>query len=65
MQKTQIYFEENMLEALKKKAGSSGISLSAYIRGVLKKDLENQHKEPVKSGFSEFSGIWKNRDIEI
>ena len=65
MQRTQIYFEENMLEALKKKASRSGISLSAYIRSVLRKDLENQDKEPVKPDFSKFAGMWKSRDITL
>ncbi len=65
MQRTQIYFEEDMLEALKKKARKSGISLSAYIRSVLKKDLENQQTEPEKLDFSEFSGMWKERDITL
>ena len=63
MNRTQIYFEEHMLEELKRKAKSLGISLSAYIRDVMKKDLENNHKKPDKLDLSEFSGLWSDRDI--
>ena len=63
MQRTQIYFEEYMLEELKQKANQMGISLSAYIRDVLKKDLNEQKKRPQKLDFSEFAGMWKDSDI--
>lgn len=63
MQRTQIYFEEYMLEELKQKASQMGISLSAYIRDVLKNDLNDQKKRPQKLDFSEFAGMWKDSDI--
>ncbi len=43
MRRTQIYFEEDMLLELKQKANSMGISLSAYIRNVLQKNLNNEN----------------------
>lgn len=49
MQRTQIYFEENMLEELKLKASLMGISLCAYIR----------------IDFSEFAGMWKDSDVTL
>jgi hypothetical protein len=65
MQRTQIYFEEVMLEELKQKARNLGISLSAYIRDVLKEDLENKKQRPKKLDFSEFAGMWQDRDISL
>ncbi|HIP59839.1 MAG TPA: ribbon-helix-helix protein, CopG family [Campylobacterales bacterium] len=63
MQRTQIYFEETMLEELKQKANSLGISLSAHIRDSLKKNLNDEEEEPKQLNFSEFSGMWKDKDI--
>ncbi len=61
MHRTQIYFEEELFEAIKREANSLGISISAYIRSVLKKDLEQRKK--TKPDFSEFAGIWRDREI--
>ena len=63
MHRTQIYFEDTMLEELKQKANSLGVSLSTYIQDVLKKDLEEKKRTPKKLDFSEFSGMWKDLDI--
>jgi len=65
MQRTQIYFEESMLKELKQKANALGISLSAYIRDTLRKNLDNENKKPTKLNLSEFAGMWKDRDIDI
>ena len=63
MQRTQIYFEEHMLEELKQKASNLGISLSAYIRNSLQKNMNDEEQTPKKLNLSEFSGIWKDKDI--
>ena len=63
MHRTQIYFEESLFEELKSQANSLGISLSAYIRKTLEKDLEERKKRPQSLDFSDFSGMWKNREI--
>ena len=63
MHRTQIYFEEPFFEELKRQANTLGISLSAYIRDTLKKDLDEKKKKPSPTDFSNFSGIWKDRDI--
>jgi len=65
MHRTQIYFEDAMFEELKSRAKSMGISLSAYIRNVLKDDLEKQKKEPEKLDFSEFAGMWSDSEITL
>ena len=62
MHRTQIYFEESLFEELKSQANTLGISLSAYIRDTLKKDLQEKKNKPQKSDFSQFSGMWEGRD---
>ena len=63
MRRTQIYFEEPLFEEIKRQANALGISLSAYIRDTLKKDLEEKKIKPSSRDFSNFSGMWKDRDI--
>ena len=63
MHRTQIYFEETLFEELKRQANITGISLSAYIRDILKKDLEKKKKKPDTVNFDQFSGMWEGRDI--
>ena len=63
MHRTQIYFEEPLFEELKRQANTLGVSLSAYIRETLKKDLEEKKKKPPSVDFSNFSGMWEDRDI--
>jgi len=63
--RTQIYFEEQFFESVKKKAKSLNISVSAYIRDTIKKDLEvkNTNQHPID--LSSFSGLWEDYDISI
>jgi len=63
MHRTQIYFEEPFFEELKRQANTLGMSLSAYIRETLKKDMEEKKKKPSSVDFSNFSGMWEDRDI--
>jgi len=63
MHRTQIYFDEPLFEELKRQANTMGVSLSAYIRETLKKDLEEKKKKPSSVDFSNFSGMWEDRDI--
>ena len=63
MHRTQIYFEETLFNEIKRQANTLGISISAYIRDVVKKDLESKKKSPAKLNLSNFSGMWKDRDI--
>ena len=63
MHRTQIYFEESLFEALKQEAKAMGISVSAFIREVLREDLKRRKKEPKKRDFREFGGMWANRDV--
>ena len=63
MHRTQIYFEETLFEELKQQANTLGISLSAYIRDILKKDLQEKKKKPTSTDLSSFAGMWEDRDI--
>jgi len=66
MHRTQIYFEEELFNKIKNQANKMGTSISAYIREVLKKDLEKKEKLSQKIDFDEFAGMWSNRkDISI
>jgi len=65
MHRTQIYFEEQFFESVKKKAKELNISVSAYIRETIKKDLESQNLTQKPIDLSTFSGQWKDYDISI
>ncbi len=62
MHRTQIYFEETLFEELKQQANQLGISLSAYIRDTLKKDLQEKKNKPNPTNFGEFAGMWEDRE---
>ncbi len=62
MHRTQIYFEEPFFEELKSQANALGVSLSAYIRDTLKKDLQKKKNEPQTHDFSQYAGMWEGRD---
>jgi len=62
MHRTQIYFEESLFAELKTQANSLGLSLSAYIRNVLEKDLQERKKTQLLD-FSDYAGMWENREI--
>ena len=62
MHRTQIYFEEDMFAKIKQKAARLGVTVSAYIRDTLKKEIEKEEQEHKRLDFSPFSGIWKDRD---
>ena len=44
MQRTQIYFEKTTLHELKSIARDANISVSEFIRRVMKKEIKNQKK---------------------
>ncbi len=45
MQRTQIYFEQTTLQELKSIASNANISVSEFIRRVVKKEIKNQNKD--------------------
>jgi len=45
MQRTQIYFEQTTLQELKSIAKDANISVSEFIRTVIKKEIKNKRKD--------------------
>ena len=63
MHRTQIYFDEPLFEAIQQKAARYNLSISAYIREVLQKDLEAEKDLLAPVDFSGFAGLWEDYDI--
>jgi len=64
MHRTQIYFEDDLISEIRKAAQQTNVSMSAYIRNVLKKELANKQVAEQQIDFSAFTGIWQDRDID-
>lgn len=64
MHRTQLYFDEDIFAQAKQRAQTLGVSVSAYIRDLVRQDLEDQSRAESKIDFSEFAGMWENRDID-
>ncbi len=64
MHRTQIYFEENLISEIKKAAQQTNLSMSAYIRNVLKKELANKQTAEQQVDLSAFTDLWQDRDID-
>lgn len=64
MHRTQIYFEDDLINEIKKAAQQTNVSMSAYIRNVLKKELANKKDTEESLDLSAFTGIWQDRDID-
>ncbi len=63
MHRTQIYFDESFYEEIKQAAARMNISVSAYIRTVLKKNIELEKNGDVD--FSDFAGMWQDSDVTL
>ncbi|PHS24466.1 MAG: hypothetical protein COA83_07635 [Methylophaga sp.] len=62
MHRTQIYFEQELFADIKQVAAQEGVSLSAYIRRVLRENLD-AHKAISKIDVSAVAGMWQDSDI--
>jgi len=63
MHRTQIYFEEPFFAEIKAHANAIGVSISAYIRDAIKRDMMHKKDRTTKSDFEPFAGMWSGRDI--
>jgi len=61
--RTQIYFEESLFEEIKQKAGSMNLSVSAYIRDILRAELDSRKQKEEPVDFSDFAGMWQDHDV--
>ena len=64
MHRTQIYFEDDLISEIKKAAQQTNLSMSAYIRKVMKKELASKQAAEKPVDLSAFTGLWQDRDID-
>ncbi|HIP61648.1 MAG TPA: hypothetical protein EYG98_03745 [Sulfurovum sp.] len=64
MHRTQIYFDEPLFDELKRQSSLLGISISAYIRDAIKRDIEDKKQQP-SVDFDGVFGMWAEKDITI
>lgn len=58
MHKTQIYLEQDLFTHIQQTSLKTGLSVSAYVRQVLREKLNKQ-----KIQVDDVAGIWQDRDI--
>ncbi len=63
MHRMQVYFDEYLFEEIKQEALKHGESISAYIRKILKKEIEQRKRKRID--FNEIAGMWEDRDIDL
>ncbi len=63
MHRTQIYFDEALYTQVKQAAQRGDMSVSAYIRDALKRELEGKSSVNKALDFSQFAGLWQDEDI--
>ena len=63
MHRTQIYFEEDLFDAIKQRASLKKLSISAYIRVTMAAELEQQKHKAQLTDFSDFAGMWQDYDV--
>ncbi len=63
MHRTQIYCDEPLFEAVQQKAARRNLSVSAYIRDILQKELASESELTELIDFTEFSGFREDYDV--
>jgi metal-responsive CopG/Arc/MetJ family transcriptional regulator len=65
MHRTQIYFEQELFADIKQVAAREGVSLSAYIRKVLRENIDELDTKKIenKIDISAVAGMWQDSDI--
>ncbi len=63
MHRTQLYFDEVLFEQVKQQSKNLGLSVSAYIREAVRKELSREREAAKPADFSAFSGMWKDNEI--
>ncbi len=64
MQRTQIYFEQHTLKELKKIALELNVSVSEFIRSVVKKELNKQHKNDMQTFIAQMKPLESFADVD-
>ena len=65
MQRTQIYFEQTTLQELKTIASDANISVSEFIRRVVKKEIKNQNKENLNHFLETMKPVESFVDVDV
>lgn len=63
MHRTQLYFDEELFEQVKQQSSGMGLSVSAYIREAVRKELEREKAAAQPVDFSGFSGMWSDNEV--
>ena len=61
MHRTQLYFDETLFNQIKQTANSMNMTVSAYIREVLKKSWKHSNKNHSQSTFQSFQVCGKTK----
>jgi len=64
MQRTQIYFEQDTLKELKEIAKNLNISVSEYIRRIIKKEIKKYKKESFYNFLENLPCLESFKDID-
>ncbi len=64
MHRTQIYFEEEVFEEIKKTARTMNVSVSSFIRTTVAKEIKAKKDAAKVLDLSEFSGLWEDTEID-
>jgi len=63
MQRTQIYFEQDTLQDLKEIASNLNISVSEFIRSVMKKEIKKKKENNLNDFLAKMSPIESFKDV--
>jgi predicted DNA-binding ribbon-helix-helix protein len=64
MQRTQIYFEQTTLHDLKTIAKDANISVSEFIRRVMRKEIKNQKKDNLNNFLETMKPLESFTDVD-
>lgn len=64
MQRTQIYFEKTTLHDLKNMAKDANISVSEFIRRVMKKEIKNKKKDNLNNFLDRMKPLESFKDVD-
>ena len=64
MQRTQIYFEKTTLHDLKTMAKDANISVSEFIRRVMKKEIKNKKKDNLNNFLDTMKPLESFKDVD-
>lgn len=64
MQRTQIYFEQDTLQDLKEISRNLNISVSEFIRSVMKKEIKKKKENNLNDFLANMSPIESFKDVD-